>query len=72
MTYSKSCFVRSVGADLWAVLTNQGTLNERDVDLAVAVVMGVLARHHGEIIYNDPSAPVEPMSAEALSGPLRR
>ena len=69
MTYRKSCFVRSVGTDVWAALTNQGDLHEEEVDFAVAVVMGVLARHHGQVIYNDPSAPVEPFSPESLTEP---
>ena len=69
MSYPKSCFVRGVGADVWAVLINQGVLGEQEVDLAVAVVMGILARHHGETIYNDPAAAVSPMLGQALLNP---
>ena len=66
MPYRRSCFVRTIGADVWAVLMNRGTLSAAEVDDAVAVVMGVLARYHGQTIYNDPGARVEPLEGEAL------
>lgn len=60
--------VRELGGEIWAELSrgiSNDELGWQEKSKVVDLVMGVLARHVGCVIENDPDLPVSPLPADS-------
>ncbi len=62
--------VREIGGEIWTELHSipEGDLRWDVRNAIVDVVMGVLARHAGNVLENDPDLPVQPRPSRAGEG----
>jgi hypothetical protein len=61
---SKETTIRELGAELWAELAHRlsdDQISWKARNLVVDIVMGVLARHEGEVLENDVELAVAPL-----------
>ena len=60
--------VRELGGEIWAQLRGVEGLDWRVLNLVTDEILGVLARHVGTTIVNDPDLPVQPSKYPPAEG----
>jgi hypothetical protein len=63
----KTRTVRELGGEIWSELRGIEGVDWEDLNQAVDVIMGVLARHAGTTIMNDSDLPVAPLPTEKVT-----